>query len=365
MSALESSESTKYRQVKEAISEMIRSGRVGPDERLPAERELARLHGVSYMTARRAVMEMVEVGLLERRGRGGTFVRPYSAGRLSTTTLHLIYPDFDTPAIKAMLRLSLGECEKRGWETNIIRLNSNTERLALRALQDRELALVLVEGPELQGAFGEALQKNEGRAVLLGNRLDGVGVPSVLADDAQAIRLAVQRLHQMGHQNIALLSNHPRHAVDRVQIATWRACLKTIEQNVGYSVPQDLIMIGTPRHECVTQYTFEGVKSYFEAGGLATALLTPNDEAALAALAACRAVSKAVPEAVSIINSGDSAMMALAFPPITCIDLHLETHIAQAMEFLDLAVQDMANPFDCLRLVEPHLIERESVASVS
>ncbi len=358
-----SDSSAKYRQVREAISDSIRSGQVGSDERLPAERELARLHGVSYMTARRAVVDMVEAGLLERRGREGTFVRPYGAKRLTTTTLNLIYPDFDTPAIKAMLRLSLGECEKRGWKTNIIRLNAGTELLALRALREGELAMVLVEGPELQGALGEALQKAQGRAVLIGNRLDGVGVPSVLADDAQAVRLAVNHLQHAGHEKIALLSDHPTHAIERVQIATWRACLKSIERQAGHQVPQDLIVIGTPRHECVTQYSFEGVKAYFESGGEATALITLYDEMALAALSAIRAVGKTAPESVSLLNLGDSAMMALAYPPVTCIDIHLESHILQGMELLDAAAQDLANPFDCLRLIEPHLLARESVAA--
>ncbi|PQV64220.1 DNA-binding transcriptional regulator, LacI/PurR family [Abditibacterium utsteinense] len=356
-------EVAKHRLVREAINHSIRSGEVRPGERLPAERELARLHGVSYMTARRAVTEMVEAGLLERRGREGTFVRAYGASRLSTTVVHLIYPDFDTPSIKAMLRFSLRECENRGWKTHIIRLNPSNERLAVRALQDGELAMVLVEGPELQGALGEAMQKADGRAVLIGNRLDGVGVPSVLADDAQAVRLAVRHLREKGHEKIALLSSHPRHAIDRVQIATWRSSLSAIEREVGHAVPQDLIVINTPRHESETEFTLEGVKAYFERGGKATALITPNDEMALATLAACRASEKNVPEAVSIVNSGDSPMMTVAHPTVTCIDVHLEAHIAQAMEFLDAAVQNLANPFDRLRLIEPHLIERESVAS--
>lgn len=354
---------TKYRQVREAISDSIREGRVASDGRLPAERELARLHNVSYMTARRAVVEMVEAGFLERRGRGGTFVRAEGAKRLATTTLHLIYPDFDTPAIKTMLRLSLGECEKRGWKTHVIRLNSLNQNQALRAIQDHELALVLVEGPELQGALGEAMQRAQGRAVLLGNRLDNVGVPSVLADDSQVIRLAVQHLQHAGHRNIALISDHPRHPIDRVQIATWRSCLKSIERETGIAPPQDLITIGTPRHECVTQYTFESVKAYFECGGEATALITLHDEVALSALSACRAVNKAVPEAVSLVNSGDSAMMSVAYPSITCVDIHLEAHIAQAMELLDAAAHDLATPFDCLRLIEPNLVERDSVAA--
>lgn len=122
-------------------------------------------------------------------------------------------------------------------------------------------------------------------------------------------------------------------------------------------------MIGTPRHECVTQHALESVKAYLESGGMATALVTLTDEMALAVLSACRACGKAVPESVSMVNSGDSAMMGLAYPPITCIDVHLEAHIAQAMGFLDAATKDMSNSFDYLRLIEPHFVERESVAA--
>lgn len=357
-----SNEVAKHRQVRDAISESIRSGNLRPNDRLPAERELARLHNVSYMTARRAVSEMVEAGLLERRGREGTFVRAYGASRLTTTTVHLICPDFDTPAIKTFLRLSLRECEARGWKPHIIRLSPSNERLAVRALQDGELALVLVEGPELQAALGEAMQGANGRAVLIGNRLDGVGVPSVLADDAQAIRLAVRCLRDAGHEEIALVSSHPTHAIDRVQIATWRSCLGTIEKEMGHPVPQNLIVVDTPRHECETQFTYDAVKEYFDNGGTATALITLNDEMALAALAACRASHKPIPDEVSLVNSGDSSMMAVANPAVTCIDVHMDTHIAQAMEFLDAAVEERTNSLDRLRLIEPHLVVRESVA---
>ena len=70
-------ETLKHLQVREAITLAIRSGEFPSGSRLPGERELARRFGASHMTARRAVTEMIEADLLERRTHQGTFVRSH------------------------------------------------------------------------------------------------------------------------------------------------------------------------------------------------------------------------------------------------------------------------------------------------
>ncbi len=341
--------------MREAVGDSIRDGEVRPGEQLPSERELARRFGVSYMTARRAISEMVEIGLLERRGREGTFVRSYGAAMLATRTLHLMCPDFDTADIKTFLRLAARAAELEGWKTNVIRLSPSNERAAARALEEGDLALVLAAGPELEGVLGAAMKAAVGRAVLIGNRLDDEGVPSVLADDSQAIRLAMSHLQNAGHSHIALVSDHPTHAVDRVQIGAWRATLAP-------DVPQDLIVVNTPRHESATEQTMERVKTYFEHGGKATALITLADEMALASMAAVRAMGRQVPQDVSLVNSGNSPLLGVAHPGVTSIDVHIAEHIEQGMKFLRHAIENDSDPFDYLRFVEPHMVERESVA---
>mgnify|MGYP006283888863 CR=1 FL=1 len=65
----------KYHQISRVLREAVINGTLTPGQRLPSERKLARQHGVSYMTARRAVTELVEEGILERRDRDGTYIR--------------------------------------------------------------------------------------------------------------------------------------------------------------------------------------------------------------------------------------------------------------------------------------------------
>lgn len=355
----------KHQQVRAALEDEIRAGHLGAGEQLPAERELAQRFGVSYMTARRAVAELVELELVERRARSGTFVRSGSRARLAQTTVHLVAPHFDSADIRAFLRLGARAVEAQGWRSHVIRLSPGQVRAAVRALEAGDLMVLLPEGPELDSPLGDALARARGRVVVLGNRFDHRGVPSILADDRRAIVLAVERLKRAGHSRIALLSNHPGHSVDREQIAAWRtACTADADGTPDaedLAMERRLIVVNTPEYECVAEFTYGAVYRYLTQGADATALVTTSDEMAQAALAACRDAGYAVPEQFSLINSGDSATMAYAHPPVTCIDIHLERHIEQALQLLQASVAGELPPTDRLRLVEPHLVERRSV----
>lgn len=64
----------RYYQLKEIIREKVRSGVWPPGEPIPSERELSEQYGISRMTARRSVSELVSEGLLFREQGRGTFV---------------------------------------------------------------------------------------------------------------------------------------------------------------------------------------------------------------------------------------------------------------------------------------------------
>lgn len=69
-----STEEPKYRQVERLLREALASERLQPSDALPTERELAEGLGVSRITVRKAIGELVEEGLLHRRQGAGTFV---------------------------------------------------------------------------------------------------------------------------------------------------------------------------------------------------------------------------------------------------------------------------------------------------
>ncbi len=67
-----------YQRLVEQIMQAIRSGEYPPGSRLPSERELAELYGVSRVTIREASIALEAKGLVDIRGGSGTFVRPLS-----------------------------------------------------------------------------------------------------------------------------------------------------------------------------------------------------------------------------------------------------------------------------------------------
>lgn len=70
------SEEPAYKKIQNAIRRRIDSGQLKPGNLVPSERELAKVHRVSLMTARHALTEMAREGIVERRHGAGTFVAP-------------------------------------------------------------------------------------------------------------------------------------------------------------------------------------------------------------------------------------------------------------------------------------------------
>jgi GntR family transcriptional regulator len=75
-----------YVQIQEYIAELILSGKLQPESKIQSEREFSEDLGVSRMTVRKAITELVREGLLERKHGSGTYVaKPrvtYEAGEL-------------------------------------------------------------------------------------------------------------------------------------------------------------------------------------------------------------------------------------------------------------------------------------------
>lgn len=63
-----------YTRIQEYIADLISSGKLAPEEKIQSEREFSEDLGVSRMTVRRALTDLVNEGLLERRHGSGTYV---------------------------------------------------------------------------------------------------------------------------------------------------------------------------------------------------------------------------------------------------------------------------------------------------
>jgi GntR family transcriptional regulator, N-acetylglucosamine utilization regulator len=73
-----------YYQIKDSILNMIENEQLMPGDLIPPEREICKIQGVSRMTVNKAIMELVNDGILYREQGRGTFVaRPKQYKKLS------------------------------------------------------------------------------------------------------------------------------------------------------------------------------------------------------------------------------------------------------------------------------------------
>jgi GntR family transcriptional regulator len=63
-----------YKRIQNAIRKRIESTELRPGDAVASERELSRIHNVSLMTARHALVDLEREGVVERRRGAGTFV---------------------------------------------------------------------------------------------------------------------------------------------------------------------------------------------------------------------------------------------------------------------------------------------------
>jgi LacI family transcriptional regulator len=357
--------------VRDVLAEAIRNGEYSAGDKLPGERTLAVQFGISYMTARRAVSELIGMGMLERRPWEGIFVidgthkangSGHNGDHPTTTILTIITVGHEPPHVNTLKRLSAKYAEANGWGIRYIRMDEPDDEQAVRAILSGGPALLVIpDDATMRGPVGEAIQQVNGRAALIGNRMDNLGVPSVMADDTQAIGMAIEHLRSKGHRRIGMLCDYTNQPVTGVQVAKWRSAFAS--EFSESELDRRLIVVDTPRFECPTQYAYERMRQYLtERPDELTALVCTGDESAVAAMSACRDSGYPVPQRMSVVVSGDSSLAAYSNPPLTCVDVDLELHVKLAGDMLARALGGTLPPADRLRLIEPRLVERASVA---
>jgi LacI family transcriptional regulator len=198
-----------YQLAKERVRRLVMDGSYA--DRLPPERDLATTFGISYMTLRRAIGELVDEGLLRREVGRGTFVcSPGHLGR-RTNTIGLILPPHVRDGVENQFYA--------GVFAGALKACAHSAQSLVVAAGAQEL--VPVDGPALHpgrrvdGLVGAAIDEKSMPAVVMAARFvpvvlldsfSGPDIPCVLADNVQASRAAIASLVAMGHRRIGYVA---------------------------------------------------------------------------------------------------------------------------------------------------------------
>jgi GntR family transcriptional regulator of arabinose operon len=352
--------STKYQTVRTKLETAIRTGEFTTGDQLPAEQALAEQYGVSLMTARRVVCDLVAADLLERRARKGTFVRAHAVEKVNTTTLNLIVVAYDTAFQRTFLNHGMKLAEEKGWRGNVIRLARGQQDAAVRAIQEGELALMMLEEVQPQSALGLAVKGARGRVVSIGLNLTKLGVPSVYVESSKSFQVVFEHLREQGHKEIVLVDQQVSESLYQLHSVAWR------KATASYYSPEEAdahsIHLQTPNFQCPSFDAYSSVHELLSQNiNHTTALVCFGEEITQGALAACRATGHIIPQTISVVNILDAPSMIFAHPAITSVDVDFESQVKLALGLLESAQKGGFLEAE-LHTIEPLLLSRDSTA---
>lgn len=174
----------KYKQVYNSLREDIAAGILGVGQRLPSEADLVKAFGASRITVGRALRDLQQEGLIERRAGSGSYVRGQREASASRLAFGLLIPDLgDTEILEPIVRslTSAPAAKEHGFYSGSAPSDLSPEQREQAALDrcrqyvERDVAGVFFAPLELTP------HKDAINARII-ETLDAAGIPVVLLD---------------------------------------------------------------------------------------------------------------------------------------------------------------------------------------
>lgn len=191
--------------------------------------------------------------------------------------------------------------------------------------------------------------------VLVGARAREHGFCSVMIDNAEGTRLALQHLLELGHRQIAMITG-PQ--IEDCVLDRTHAYLTTLE---------DLSMPFDPRYLVQGDWSassgYDAVKTWLAQQLPFTAIYAQNDRMAIGAIRALHEHGLRVPEDVSVVGFDDMPLAAYFDPPLTTVRQDMYAIGREAARLLLQALEGQSCATQVL--ITPQLIVRQSTRALS
>lgn len=362
MSAKETAESEGqplFVAVKQRVREGIRDGRFSG--KLPPERDLAEAFGVSYMTLRRAIGDLVEDGVLRREQGRGTFVVPRTSfvertGCVGMILAGRVYDGTVNPVYGAIFQGVVGEAERHRYAVMVAHSAADLLVSTSKDLSDRRRHRV--DGI-IVGAVDDAILKTVRKVkdvvpvVLVDGADERLKLPSVVSDHAAASAAIVEHLAGLGHRRIAYVAGPEDSHSGRARREAFAAALAA----QGLALDPALLRIGDWWYSAGEW----GVRQFLDHRQPPTAIVCANDTMAIGAMNELHARGVSVPDDISVVGYDDLEAAALQRTPLTTVRISRQAMGEAACRLLLEAVAAWEASGE---LAQASLVERQPVELV-
>ena len=344
-----------YSQIKELIMRSITSGEFKAGSRIASEVELAQKYGVSRITTKQALLELMQEGIVYRVPGKGTFVkslpsqpeaglannnsRPYEQFEAVTSENGKIYPT-GTANVGLILPylndsyeagiVSGAERELRNLNYHLVFRKSDNSMAeenraieTLRAEGIQGLIIFPIEGAYCSNALIK-LKVDGFPFVLVDRFFRGIDTNYVVSDNFGGAYAAGKYLIDLGHRRIGLVGYSPENVISiNSRIRGFTQALA----DMGITLPGQRMELTLEREQVYNHQigradpeAVRTIQGYLKKNPDLTAIFAINDYTAICVLRAALQLGIRVPEDLNIIGFDNNLLSANVEVPLTTVN---------------------------------------------
>lgn len=350
-----------YQQIVTDIKRQIEAGELAVDDRLGSHRELAQHYGVSLITVKKALTELIREGLLYARVGKGTFVarteRPVN--HRDHRSIGVVLRDLDEPFFSEITRVVEDLAYEAGYN---IMLSVSAGRREKEAGQIRHFRSIGVDGLLI------ASMHSSHRAPRVVRELHTAHFPYVMVsyvadadmyyvgvDHEEGAYLATTHLLKQGRTRIGYMGTPPDDLLSALRETGYRRALEA----QGHPYRRKLV------YPVLTGSSWERYDAAYAAGRNIARQQNPpdaffvyNDAAAVGLLRALLDAGLRIPDDVAVVGFDDIQRAAYAPVPLTTVRQPTETIGRLAIETILRRIG--RQPVEPRVVLPPELVIRES-----
>lgn len=321
--------------------------------------DVAKLAGVSVATVSRVMnahpavkpetIERVRAAAAQLDYVPSNAARSLSLGR--THTVALLMPDLSNPMFQQVLRGANRAAAAAGYRllvTDSVEDPGAEADLAIEARRRCD-ALILCSPRMSPRDLRRVLSATE-PVVLINREAEAGGVPSLVVDYAEGVRILMRRLMRHGHRSFVYLAGPPSSIPNTERVQALRALAREHD---------DVTLTVLPCGGAIED-GYAALGPVLESG--ATAVLTCNDVVAFGLLGKLNEAGVAVPGDISVAGYDDIPFSRYATPPITTVSVPKEELGRHAWEEVERLLS--GDERSSMLRFPPRLVERGSTGPV-
>lgn len=346
-----------YQQLRQDLLARIRRGEFSSGDLLPSENQLRSQYEMSITTVRRALLELVKEGVIQRKVGVGTTVAA-KVRRARITFVSIDYLGDAWRHVSSVMGEIVSGVGEYAWQhdttLNMVGVEDDDTAAYLRDLVEERSSdgVLLRVANDIREEHLKILEDAGFPYVVIKRHILGRKMNCVISDDVAGARMATDHLLELGYERIGFVCAKPHITLSQERLAGYRKALG--ESGIGFD---ETLVRQEPYF--TMEMGYQAVRSLLELPNPPEAVFVASDTMALGGYQAAWDLGLKIPDDVALVGYDDIPQAGVLQPPLTTVQTsYYDFGLMATRLLLDIIEGKEVPPQQ--RVIRPRLIRRES-----